>query len=166
MTFKTLAHIINGSSSPTSSSLNFIQFIKDWPRIIDNEFIASNSIPMKFNQQTLTIMTSHPTISHELKNRFFEIKEKIGKAFPQIAHDLEKISFYSHSAFFLQKEKNSHPPKNSNLNSTKNSVHPYHPHAREIKNKFIKDWPELANDQDLLNSLVNLQWQISSFNKR
>ena len=157
MTHKTLAQILNQSSPSTESSLGFIRLIKEWPRIIDNDFIASNSTPMKFHQQTLTIMTSHPTISHDLKNRFLEIKTKIGQYFPLIARDMEKIAFYSNSHFFLNKDKASSNPKNEQ----KQHLHAYNPKVQEIKNSLIKDWPELKTDQELLNSFVSLQWQIS-----
>ncbi len=153
------------SYSSEMSIFDFIILIKNWKSVV-GDMLAANSIPLKINHGTLTIITKHSAISNELNFMSSAIKNNIVKAFPQLKSEIERINFQNSPLIFEQMKEDERKYEETKLKQ-KNLNHPFSPEYRarlsEAK-EFFKETFEANNsenpiDPELENLLLSLKIQ-------
>ena len=82
---------------------DFFALIEKWPDIV-GEMMAEQSLPLRLKNKTLFILTRHPAYAEKLKFLEKPLIAKISVIFPLAAPMIQKISFESNEAFFIQKQ--------------------------------------------------------------
>ena len=84
-------------------TFDFLDLIKKWPQIVGEKLSAVTS-PLKIRQDTLFIITKHPSYSEHLSFLSEDIKKQVFVSFPNLKPIIKKLGFQTQESFFLQKE--------------------------------------------------------------
>ena len=157
---KIIAEILNNSSSKEFNSkqrfdktaFDFFVLINNWKDIIGPHF-SRNSLPVKLTNKTLTIITAHSTISHQLSYIEEDLLKRIHELYPELSQQLQYIKYKVNQGVFLEKQKQE---TKTIINDSK--THPYSPVFRELKKNAEKEF-ENINDSEIRDILISLKIQ-------
>ena len=133
-------------------TFDFLELIKMWPEIIGIP-MAKVTSPLKIRNDSLFIMTQHPSYSQNLSFLSEEIKEKTFKIFPQLRPIIKKLVFQTQESFFKERKNEIEELK---LKSPK--LHPQSPQYRILKMEAEKLFSHIE-DLELKNILCSLYIQ-------
>lgn len=105
-------------------TFDFLELIKRWPEIIGEKYARVTS-PLKIRQDSLFIMTQHPSYSQNISFLSEEIKEKTFKIFPQLRPIVKKLVFQTQESFFKERKED--------LNEFKQKAQALHPQSPRYK---------------------------------
>ena len=160
MSFKSLSDIF-GVNRPrkkfgpkkatTDAVLNFLDLVHSWEDIVGPR-ISSHTLPLKNNNNCLTILTDHPVFSQQLSFLEKEIIEKVKRKFPQLTRGVSKLRFQVNAKFFKTKFEQIQKIKPENKPII---LHPRSPEYKILKKEFEELNLETEDEQtkDLLLSL-------------
>ncbi|MFZ4712434.1 MAG: DUF721 domain-containing protein [Bacteriovoracaceae bacterium] len=134
-------------SDETASLFDFITLIKNWKEVV-GEMLGANSIPLKINHGTLTIITKHSAISNELNFMSTMIKTNIVKAYPQLRNQIDKIYFQNSPAIFDQMKKDEIKYDEEKV-IKKNLNHPFSPEYIERLATAKEFYKEVLSDKSV-----------------
>ena len=152
---KSYGKIKANSNHRQSSTFDFIELIKAWPKII-GESLSQNTIPLKHCNGILTILTSHSVFSQQLSFMHKEIANKIIKEFPSLKSKIKKISLQTNSSFFNQASKKD---ENDVIDQTQyqknNRFNKYDPKYKKCQKEASNVFKNIEDDttKDLLISI-------------
>ena len=160
---KTYARINHNSNHRKSSTFDFIELIRSWPKIIGDS-LSKNTIPLKHCNGVLTILTSHSVFSQQLNFMNKEISSKIIHQFPSLKNKIKKISFQTNSSFFNQIKSDSiHiDPFDQNQYKKTNQFNKYDPIYNKLKTEASNLFDDI-NDQTVKEMLISLYIQLKNF---
>ena len=175
--FKKLSDVLDFSSNKRSNfktnykktaGFNFLALIYKWPDII-GEKLSNVTIPIKAQNNSLTILTSHPAYSQSLSFLESTLKLKIYKEFPELKGKIKQFYFQVNTAHFEQeKEKivarsqqwaKGHQSVESENKKKQSFFHPYNPKYIELKAEALSHFSSIIDDQETLDSMVSLYIQ-------
>lgn len=84
-------------------TFDFLELVKKWPEIIGSAFAKVTS-PLKIKGDSLIIVTTHASYSHNISYLSEEIKQKIFALFPELKPVIKKLNFQTQENFFQQKQ--------------------------------------------------------------
>lgn len=84
-------------------TFDFLELIRKWPEIV-GEKMSTVTSPLRINQRSLIIVTSHSVYSQELSFLSETIKESIFKVLPELKGIIQKLNFQTQESFFREKE--------------------------------------------------------------
>lgn len=84
-------------------TFDFLELIRKWPEIVGAKMAVVTS-PLRINQRSLIIVTSHSVYSQELSFLSETIKESIFKVLPELKGIIQKLNFQTQESFFKEKE--------------------------------------------------------------
>lgn len=164
MEFKNIKDLIEKGNSEKSDkkranrqiddSFEFIKLISHWNKIVGDEF-AKNSLPIKNQFNTLTILTSHPIYSKELSLKEKSIKNKIHSMHPILKKQIKIIKFTAKSSFFNQekKKKQIKKPKKQPI-----ELHKHSPEYKRLKAKADEIFFYIE-DKKIKNTMISIYIQ-------
>lgn len=110
LSFQSFTSTIKGQGqTPQEEWIRFVEgfdffgLIEKWPEIV-GPMMAEQSLPLRLKNKTLFILTRHPAYAEKLKFLEKPLIAKISVLFPLAAPMIQKISFESNEAFFIQKQ--------------------------------------------------------------
>jgi len=86
-------------------TFDFLELIRKWPEIVGDKMSVVTS-PLRINQRSLIIVTSHSVYSQELSFLSETIKESIFKVLPELKGVIQKLNFQTQESFFKEKDIN------------------------------------------------------------
>lgn len=137
---------------------DFLNLLNQWKQVV-SPVLAQNSIPLKLTQNTLTIITSHSTISSELNNLSEMIKADIIKKFPNLKNKIKKITFQNNPIIFNQL-KNIEVESELKTQNQKAKLNPFSPEFRQKKVEALELYGDILEgdlDPELKEILLNLK---------
>ncbi len=151
-------------AADSADAFDFISLIASWEKIVGKK-MAKNTLPLKVQGTTLTIITSHSIYNNQLS--FFEkdIIKKTKNLYPNQFQNLKRLTFKA-SEYFLDMKNTQEARKVEFLNyqSSKSAKvekkpeHQFDPDFLEnydkIQKEIKKDQVELDLDSDSLDALV------------
>ena len=112
--------------------LNFLDLVHSWEDIVGPR-ISAHTLPLKNNDNCLTILTDHPVFSQQLSFLEKEIIEKVKRKFPQLTRGMTKLRFQVNAKFFRTKFEQVQKVKPENKPVT---LHPRSPEYKALKKEF------------------------------
>ncbi len=85
-------------------TFDFISLLKKWPDIVGPK-MAKVTSPLKLRNDSLIVVTTHSTYSHELSYLSEDIKLAIFKALPELKPIIKKIVYETQENYFVQRDK-------------------------------------------------------------
>lgn len=175
--FKKLSDVLDFSSNKRGHSktgykkangFNFLALIYKWPDII-GEKLCAVTIPIKAQNNTLTILTSHPAYSQTLSFLESTLKIKIYKEFPELEGKIKQFYFQVNTNYFEQeKEKmiarskqwaKGHQAVESDTKKKQQFFHPYNPKYIELKKEALEHFSSIIEDEETLETMISLYIQ-------
>lgn len=83
-------------------TFDFIDLLKKWPDIVGPK-MAKVTAPLKLKHDSLIVVTTHSTYSHELSYLSEEIKKLIFKELPELKPVIKKLVYETHEAYFKER---------------------------------------------------------------
>jgi Dna[CI] antecedent, DciA len=130
-------------------TFDFLELIKRWPDIIGPQ-MAKVTSPLKIRNDSLFIMTQHPSYSQNLSFLSEEIKDKTFKIFPQLRPMIKKLVFQTQESFFKERK-----VELEEMKAKVNKLHPQSPQYRILKAEADKLFSQI-DDTELKNILTSL----------
>jgi len=84
-------------------TFDFLELVQKWPEIIGPAFAKVTS-PLKIKGDSLIIVTTHSSYSHNISYLSEELKQKIFVLFPALKPVIKKLNFQTQENFFQQKK--------------------------------------------------------------
>lgn len=153
-----------GSKFLSNETFDFFALIEAWPELV-GERLGKYTIPLKNNNNCLTVLTNHSAFSQQLGFLEKELKEKILKRFPSLKGKMSRIKFmYNTSHFDTQVEMAKNfvkTPKKEKSKKEQVIFHKYSPRYKELKSEADKLFGDLE-DEDIRESLTSIYIQNKS----
>ena len=163
--FKKLSNLLNNfghrpskkiyRSKVDQSGFDFLSLIDRWEEIVGERLIKM-TIPLKNQNGTLVILTSHPAIGQQLSFMEVELKKRIAEVFPSLKGKIKGIRYQMNSAFFEKKVEES--SKRKITSSSPKIFHPYSPEYRQYKKEAEELFSDIE-DLEVKKSLTSLYIQ-------
>lgn len=83
-------------------TFDFIDLLKKWPVIVGPK-MAKVTSPLKLKNDSLVVVTTHSTYSHELSYLSEEIKKAIFKELPELKPVIKKIIYETQESYFKER---------------------------------------------------------------
>ena len=162
--FKKLSDIFNDSnykksnfkSYKSNSSypdvIDFHMLVNDWEEIVGAK-LAANTVPLKNQNKTLTILTNHPAYAQQLSFMENVLKEKIFKKHSAFKAHIKKILFKTSTEYFDSKKEELvssakyHSSKTESKADFKGKLHPQNPEYRKLQKKYEEEFSFLEDDE-------------------
>lgn len=144
MSFKSISDILG--VSPTQKKkfkkgpkdgdvLNFLDLVYGWSEIVGPK-LSLHTLPLKNNDNLLTILTDHPVYSQQLSFLEKEIIEKIQRKFPSLSRNLKGLRFQVNAQFFNRKLNQLQKNPQANRKKEVTKLHPLSPEYKKYKREF------------------------------
>jgi hypothetical protein len=175
--FKKLSDVLDFSSHKRSSSktnykktssFNFLALIYKWPDII-GEKLSNVTVPIKAQNNSLTILTSHPAYSQSLSFLESTLKIKIYKEFPELEGKIKQFYFQVNTKYFEEEKQKivarseqwakGHQSTETQNKKKQSFFHPYNPKYIELKQEALEHFSSLIDDEETLETMVSLYIQ-------
>lgn len=136
-------------------TFDFLELIKKWPEIVGAKLAAVTS-PLKIKQDSLFIMTKHPSFSEHLSFLSEDIKREVFKFFPNLKPVVKKLSFQTQEGFFNLKEQ-----KENAAAQAVPKIHPQSPKYKLLKleaDKLFCDVEDEAVKETLISIFIQSKY--------
>lgn len=131
-------------------TFDFLELIQKWPEIVGDK-MANVTSPLRINQRSLIIVTSHSVYSQELSFLSETIKESIFKVLPELKGVIQKLNFQTQESFFKEKElKEALAAKKAPL-----KLHPQSPKFKLLKLEAERLFGHI-DDLELRESMISI----------
>jgi hypothetical protein len=149
-------------------SFNFLALIHRWPDIVGPK-LSQVTIPLKNQNNTLTILTEHPAYSQSLSFLEETLKKKIYQVFPELKDKIRRFYFNVSSEHFNDQRANlikrsqswaqTSSMKTTQNHPKKHKIHPHNPEFRKLKIEADQYFNDM-NDEEMKEALVSLYIQL------
>lgn len=136
-------------------TFDFIDLLKKWPEIVGPKMCKVTS-PLRIKSDSLFVVTTHSTYSHELSYLSEEIKKAIFKALPELKPIIKKIVYETQENYFQLRDKVS-AEKNE---MQRPKLHPQSPVYKQKKLEAEKLFGSIE-DQELRTLMISIYIQAS-----
>lgn len=145
-------------------SFNFLALIHKWPDIVGPK-LSKVTIPLKNNNNTLTILTEHPAYSQSLSFLEQTLKKKIYSTFPQLKDKIDRFYFKVSTEHFVQererlitrsqmwsRDRDDQPPGD---HAVQKRIHKHNPKVKQLREEASKHFSHIQ-DEELRDSMISL----------
>ena len=128
-----------------------LKLIDLWPEIV-GATLAQCAIPLKNTNQSLTIITNHSVVSHELKNQEEKLKKMIFEKVPGLRKTVKNLTFQVNPGHFRQDKR----PGSKEKTLGKQKPHSFSPQYQKAKKEIEEMMGDTADKEtkELLSSLL------------
>lgn len=154
-----------GVSKASSELFDFLELISRWHEVV-GEKLAKVTVPLKHQNQCLSLLTNHSAYSQQLSLLEETLKAKIFRIFPQLQGKIKKFRFIVSTEHFesqkedLLKRANSSFSKDNQTKAQKH-LHPKSPEYLRLKKEALEEFEDIEDEFEgsLKNALTSLYIQ-------
>jgi len=137
---------------------DFLELINRWSEIV-GERLAEHTIPLKMQNKSLTVLTSHPVYAQQLSFMETPIIMKIEKTFPQMQGHIRKIFFKADNAYSHKQVKQA-TQKQVVKQEFKQKWHKQSPQYKKLEQQALQNLVDIE-DPELKEKLVSIYIQLN-----
>lgn len=137
-------------------TFDFLDLLKKWPAIVGPK-MAKVTSPLKIKNDSLFVVTTHSTYSHELSYLAEDIKREIFKALPELKHVIKKLAFETQENYFKEREKTT-AESPLQLQPLKPRLHPQSPQYKLLKAEAERLFSDVE-DAELRSMMISIYIQ-------
>ncbi len=108
-------------------TFDFLDLIRKWPEIVGPK-MAKVTSPLRLRNDSLTVVTTHSTYSHELSYLSEDIKNAIFKVLPELRPIIKKIIYETQEGYFKERAQ-----QVDEIPVSKPRLHPQSPEYKKLK---------------------------------
>jgi hypothetical protein len=112
-------------------TFDFIDLLKKWPDIVGPK-MAKVTSPLKLKHDSLIVVTTHSTYSHELSYLSEQIKTEIFKVLPELKTVIKKIIYETQEGYFKHRDEVA-KSRADIVEAAKPRLHPQSPQYKILK---------------------------------
>lgn len=131
-------------------TFDFIDLVKRWPDIVGPK-MAKVTSPLKLKNDSLFVVTTHSTYSHELSYLSEDIKVAIFKALPELRNIIKKIVYETQEGYFRERDK----VTAEKIEQMKPRLHPQSPQYKIRKAEADRLFSGIE-DEELRNMMISI----------
>lgn len=136
-------------------TFDFIDLLKKWPDIVGPK-MAKVTSPLRIKNDSLFVVTTHSSYSHELSYLSEEIKKAIFKALPELKTIIKKIVYETQENYFLQRDQ----VAAQKVEQQKPKLHPQSPIYKQRKAEADRLFGSIV-DEELRSLMISIFIQAS-----
>lgn len=142
-----------------SEVFDFLELIERWEEIVGPK-LSKVTVPLKNQNQTLTILTNHSAYSQALSYMEDTLKKKLFNAFPLLKTKIKKFNFQVSTAHFdkmkADLEKRANIGKKSVVQQKQQTTfHPQNPQYKKMKAQAEAEF-SFIDDEEIRQKMVSI----------
>ena len=139
-----------GMNQASSELFDFLELIARWHEVV-GEKLAKVTVPLKHQNQCLSLLTNHSAYSQQLSLLEETLKAKIFRIFPQLTGKIKKFRFIVSTEHFESQKEDLLKRANSNLSKdnqekAQKHLHPKSPEYLRLQKEAKQEFDDIEDE--------------------